>query len=330
MKLAILGTGMIVNEGALPALQKVPDIEVVAIFARAASKKKAEELAFRYSIPKVFTDYEKLLQSNEIDFVYVGLVNSVHYEYGKKALLAGKNVIMEKPFASTLKEVKELSDIALQKGLYLLEAVSLKFLPNYDFLRQSLPKLGKIKAITANYSQYSSRYDKYLQSEIAPAFDPQKSGGALYDINIYNINFIVGLFGKPLEVSYTPNLGFNGIDTSGILLMKYSDFFATALGAKDSDSPSFVIIQGEKGWIKVLGAPNQLKSFEIKLNKTGKTILYELNSYEHRMVHEFEEFAKIYHNQDYERVKKELNISLSVMEVAEKARKQAGIVFGCD
>ena len=328
MKLAILGTGFIVKEGALPALKNVPEIEVAAIFAR--NKDKAEDLAAKNEIPAVYTDYDELLANPEIDFVYIGLVNSVHYEYTKRALLAGKNVIVEKPFASTAAEVAELRDLALSKNLYVFEAVTLRYLPNFAAIREALPKLGKIRAVVANYSQYSSRYDKYLAGEVLPVFDPQRSGGALYDINIYNLNFIIGLFGAPAEVQYTANIGFNGVDISGLVTMKYDGFFATALGAKDSESPSFVSIQGEKGYVKVLGAPNELTAFEMHLRNSGEITKYELNKYSHRMVHEFKEFERIYREKNFSEMRDWLDVSLAVLQTAEKARKQAGIVFACD
>lgn len=330
MKLAILGTGFIVKEGALPALQAVPQIEVTAIFARSKSQSVAEGLARQYNIPQVYTDYDQLLASEEIEFVYVGLTNSVHYEYAKKALLAGKHVIMEKPFASTVAEVEELVELALAKKRYMVEAVTLLHMPNYRAIKEALPSLGRICAVQANYSQYSSRYDRYLQGEVLPAFNPELSGGALYDINIYNLNFIIGLFGAPQEVEYLPKRGFNGIDTSGTLVMKYADFTAVSLGAKDSESPCFITVQGEKGWLRVIGAPNELKAFEINLHGSKATTRYELNQYSHRMVHEFQEFAEIYAQQNYAAVKAGLEQSLSVMKTAEQARKKAGIVFGCD
>ena len=330
MKIAILGTGFIVKELALPALRNVPEAEVTAIFARPGSKSVAEGLAAQYGIPRVYTDYDELLESSEVEFVYVGLTNSVHYEYAKKALLAGKNVIMEKPFASTVSEVKELVEFALERHLYMFEAVTLLHLPNFDAIQKTLPELGKIKAVMANYSQYSSRYDRYLQGEVLPAFDPERSGGALYDINIYNLNFIIGLFGAPKDVVYEPNIGFNGIDTSGTLIMTYPDFTAIALGAKDSDSPGFITVQGERGWLRVLGAPNELAAFEVSLHGSRATTRYELNRYPHRMVHEFQKFASTYAAQDYGTMAKGLDISLAVMETAERARRDAGIVFGCD
>lgn len=322
MKLAIIGTGMIVNEGALPALKEVSEIQTTAIFARPKSRDKAEKLATEYSIPKIYTDYDELLADAEIDFVYIGLINSVHYEYTKKALAAGKNVIVEKPFANTAAEVEELKNFALEKNLYVFEAVTTLNLPNFTAIKEKLPELGKIRAVTANYSQYSSRYDKYLQGEVAPAFDPKSFGGALYDINIYNLNFIVGLFGEPLEVDYTANIGFNGVDTSGVAILKYKDFFATALGAKDSDSPSFILIQGEKGYIKTLGTPNKLEAFEFALRGSGEVEKFALNKYSHRMVHEFKNFAQIYNEKNFAKMVAGLETSLSVMRTAEKARSK--------
>ncbi len=330
LKLAILGTGFIVREGALPALQSVPEIEVTAIFARPQSKEKAEALAQQYRVPQVYTDYDELLASEAVDFVYVGLTNSVHYEFAKRALLAGKHVIMEKPFASTVAEAKELAELALSQGLYMFEAVTLLYTPNYQAIKEKLPSLGRICAVQANYSQYSSRYDRYLQREVLPAFDPAMSGGALYDINIYNLNFIIGLFGAPQKVKYLPKRGFNGIDTSGTMIMEYEDFTALALGAKDSESPCFITVQGEKGWLRVVGAPNALQAFEVSLHGSRTTTRYELNRYPQRMVHEFQEFARIYAQRDYEAVKTGLKLSLAVLETAEQGRKGAGIVFGCD
>ena len=178
----------------------MPDIELTSVFARPKSRAKAEALAKEWNIPQVWTDYAQLLAEDAADFVYVGLVNTVHYEYAKQALEAGKNVIIEKPFAPTYEEVKELIDLAAAKHCMILEAVTLLYLPNFRAMQDALAQLGPIRAVQANYSQYSSRYDKYLAGMVLPAFDPAMAGGALYDINIYNLNLICGLFGALLSL----------------------------------------------------------------------------------------------------------------------------------
>lgn len=328
MKLGIAGSGGIVTE-VLKALQEVDEVQVTAIFVRPHSREKGEALAGQYGIPSIYTDYAEFLHSADIDFAYIGLINSAHFSYARDALLAGKNVIVEKPFASNLKEVEQLAGLAQSKKLFLFEAVSLLHMPNYAKLKELLPLIGRITMVQANYSQYSSRYDKYLAGEVLPAFDPALSGGSLYDINIYNLNLIIGLFGRPEAVSYTANIGFNGIDTSGIALLQYKYFPAVAIGAKDSDSPSGCTIQGEKGWIRCDGVPGELNSVELCLRKQEPQH-YALNAYSHRLAHEFKDFADIFAANDLAARDRCLAISLQVAEAAEKARLSAGIHFPAD
>ena len=327
MKLGIIGTGVIVSE-ALEALRQVETIHCVAIWARSHSKDKALALADQYKIPKVYTDYAEMLCDLELDVVYIGIINSQHYSYVKQALLAGKHVIVEKPFTSTSKEAQELVTLAKHKNLFLFEAVTLLHLPNFTAIKKALPELGEIKMVQCNYSQYSRRYGKYMQGEVLPAFDPKLSGGALYDINIYNLNFVIGLFGTPKEVHYMANIGFNGIDTSGVLTLKYDGFAAVCVGAKDSVSPSLLTIQGTQGYIRVHGAPNTLESFTLSVEE--QEVTNNENLYEHRMVHEFIAFEEVYRRQDLLRCYAYLEQSLQVMAVANQARAEIGLIFSAD
>lgn len=329
MNLGIAGSGGIVSE-ALTALEPVESVQAKAIWVRPHSQPKGQALAQDYDIPALYTDYEAFLQQADIDTVYIGLVNSAHYEYTRKALLFGKNVIVEKPFASNLREVRELVELAQEKNLFLWEAVSLLHMPNFAKLQELLPQLGTIRMVQANYSQYSSRYDKYLSGTVLPAFDPQLSGGALYDINIYNLNLIVGLFGSPKSVSYHPTKGFNGIDTSGVAILAYDGFQSVAVGAKDSASPSGCLIQGEKGYIQVDAAPNELTRIVLCHRMDGRKEEYALNRYSHRLSHEFAHFAAMLADNDLTLRDHYLTISLQVAEVAEKARHSANIVFAAD
>jgi predicted dehydrogenase len=316
INLAILGTGMIAGE-ALQALQSVPEVKVRTVFARPQSRTKAEALAARYGIGSVDTDYDQLLHRDDIDFVYIGLVNSVHYEYARKALEADKNVILEKPSCPTAGETRRLAQLARQRGLYLFEAVTFLHAPFFNQIAEALPLLGLIKLILCNYSKYSSRYDRYLKGDVAPVFDPAQNGGAFLDLNIYNINFLVGLFGKPDHVFYAPNRGFNGVDTSGVALCMYPTKTASCTAAKDSVSPSFISVQGEKGWLRVEGTPDDFKYWQLCCN--GKVSKFSLERTEHRMTDEFRDFNRIYTGHRYAAMEHFLDISVAVSEVADEA-----------
>ncbi len=142
MRLALIGTGKIVKE-VLEAVKNIETIELSAIWTRPHSLEVAGKLAGDYKIASVSTDYAKLLKREDVDFVYIGLINSVHYEYAKQALEAGKHVIMEKPFCATEAETMELTKLAVEKNLFLFDAVSFLYMPNFFFLEDHIKKLAK-------------------------------------------------------------------------------------------------------------------------------------------------------------------------------------------
>lgn len=316
MKLAILGTGKIVEE-VLPVLKEINGIKLSAILSTPRSIEKAEKLAELYAISQASSDYDSILANPDVDTVYVALPNHLHYDYAKKALLAGKHVICEKPFTLTLAEFEDLAKIAEQKNRILLEAITNQYLGNFASIKANLAKLGDIKIVECNYSQYSSRYDAFKRGEIAPAFDPAKGGGALRDLNIYNIHLVVGLFGKPERVQYLANME-RGVDTSGILIMDYGNFKAACIGAKDCSADIKSTIQGNKGSIAVLGPTNSMPELLLSLNGQSMTMINE-NSLNHRMHDEFVAFQAIIEHEDMTATKLALDHSHLVMEVLDQA-----------
>ena len=318
MKLAVLGTGKIVKE-ALPVLKEINGIELVAMLSTPRSLEQAQELADIYTISQVSSDYDSILANSDVDTVYVALPNHLHYAYAKKALLAGKHVICEKPFTLTLAEFEDLAMIAEQENRILLEAITNQYLGNFAAIKGNLAKLGDVKIVECNYSQYSSRYDAFKRGEIAPAFDPEKGGGALRDLNIYNIHFVVGLFGKPENVYYLANVE-RGVDTSGILVMDYGHFKAVCIGAKDCAADIKSTIQGNKGSISVMGATNTLPKVALSLNDQSMTLINE-NTLNHRMHDEFVAFQAIIEHEDMTATKLALEHSRAVMEVLDEAVK---------
>lgn len=326
MKLGIVGTGMIAKEF-LSINQYLKDIEIEAICGTKRSENVIVELKNKYGIKNVLYDYDELLKM-DLDVIYIGLPNNLHFEFSKKALQANKNVIVEKPFTSTYKEALILSNLAKEKQLFIFEAITNQYLPNYNKIKELLPTLGNIKIVQCNYSQYSSRYNNFKKGDILPAFNPEFSGGALMDLNIYNIHYIVGLFGRPENVDYYPNVE-RGIDTSGILILDYGKFKCVCIGAKDCKAPIANNIQGDKGCIYQDTPANVCESFELIMNN-GNNIKINENNYEHRMVNEFIEFSNMINNNDLERCYKMLEHSLIVSEIQTIAREKGGIVFPSD
>lgn len=327
MKIGITGSGMIVRV-ALDALRPIEEIDVTAICVREQSLAAGKELAESFGIDTVYTDYERMLADPAVEFVYIGIVNSLHYRYAQKALEAGKHVLVEKPFTSTAAEARELLRLAESRALYVFEAVVTPYSPDYLHVRELLPQIAPIRLVQSSFSKRSGRYSDYLNGSVRPAFDPALAGGALYDLNIYNLHTAIGLFGRPNEARYIGNIGHNGIDTSGILTLAYSGFAAVCCAAKDSDGECFTVIQGENGRIRVNGPPNLCSSVTLQTKDREETFTFDVP--DNHMSQEFRAFAAIYHGGQWEQGLEALRRSVLVMEVAEQARLDAGIAFGAD
>ncbi len=317
MKIGIAGSGMIVPPF-LDAAALVEGMEAYALYARREEARK--EICEKYGIPVAYESYEDMLADPKVDVVYVALPNALHFPFAKQALEAGKHVILEKPFTVTYAEAKELAELARERKLYLFEAITNQFNPNYDKMKELLPRLGEVKIVQLNFSQYSSRYDKFKEGVISPVFDPEMAGGALTDISIYNIHFVAGLFGKPLSVHYYPNME-RGVDTSGILIMQYPTFQAVCVGAKDCGGLNClsVNVQGDQGFFHSTDAPSILAEFSFQENK-GEPEVFSLADSPERLYYELAAFAKYYEEEDREAFERRLEHSLLVMEILDMAR----------
>lgn len=325
MKLGIVGNGSIVQT-ALEHLQEA-HIEVTALWCR--NEEKGRPLQQKYGF-KLYTDYDAFLKDDSYDTIYIGLVNSLHYEYAMHAIEAGKHVIVEKPFTSRYGETLSLIEAAEENHVLLFEAVVSRYSKNYDAILPHLDDIGDLKMILANFSKTSSRYAAYEKGEVLPAFSLEASGGALYDLNVYNIHFVTGIFGAPSKVQYLANKGFNGIDTSGVLTMEYGGFKCVCVASKDSGSPSHVILQGTKGYIEVPNPASIVKNVTLHLNGSEEVKCLDVKDEGNVMTNEFLRIQEVVDGQDYNQAAIWLVRTKQVMAVLDQARVTAGIHFAAD
>ena len=317
MKLGIIGSGMIVHDF-LKTADKINNLELTAISSTVRSKDIARELANQYGIKKTYTDNEKMMVDPDVDTVYVAVPNFLHYEIAKEALEHGKNVICEKPFVESTEQAKELKQLADEKDLIILEAITNLYLENFKQIQKELKNIAPIHIVNMNYTQYSSRYDAFLEGKIAPVFDPNKDGGALMDLNIYNIHLLAALFGLPDKVQYYANMQ-KGVDTSGILHLFYPDKQASLTASKDSYVTPRSFIEGEKGSIYIDGSTGELNNFTVQMRgKESKR--YNLNKYDHRMTSEFNAFSEIIDNHDTVKADEAFVNTLESMQILTAAR----------
>ena len=325
IRLGTIGTGVIVRN-ILNHVKNTESNVIEAVYSR--TEEKGGKLAGEYGVQKVYTDMDAFLADPLMNTVYIASPNLLHYAQARKALLAGKNVILEKPFCTRADQAAELFEIAGEKGLILTEAVPTTYLPNYEMLEKSLEKIGRVKLVLANYSQYSSRFDQLLRGELTNIFDPQYAGGCLMDINLYNVYLTAALFGMPQTAEYRPNLFDGKYDTSGVAILEYDGFTALCAGAKDTWGVNAYQIEGEKGFIYIRDGSNGIRELRVVTKNSDETI--NLQPDPDRYKYEVEKMTELLLADDREAFDKRKEITLTVNEIIENIRTGAGLIFPGD
>lgn len=317
MKLAVLGAGKIVNEF-LPEAKKIPGLELAAIYGR--RREVLEPIAEEFGIPRVYTDVDECLADPGIDTVWVAVPNTLHFEFSRAALLAGKNVICEKPFVLESAQLETLAELARERGLILVEAITTVHSESFGYLRDLLPSLGTLKLLSSEYAQYSSRMDAFRAGEpLHPSFDPAHGGGSLMDLGVYAVHVIVGLLGEPKAISYAPNIE-RGTDTSGVLTLEYPETTAIAVFGKDCDGPNRTILRGLDGYALCSAPPNELSGV-VHRTRGEEEQVWEPAPQSHRMIAEFVEFERLIREGDLAARDRLLEHSAIVVGVLEAARR---------
>lgn len=151
----------------------------------------------RYPDVCVVRSFEELIHKADLDLIVINTPDSTHYEYARRALEAGKHVIVEKPFTSTISEAKELVDLASEKGLMLSVYQNRRwdgdFLTVKDILSKGL--LGRLVEFESTFPRYRNFIKPNTWKETG-----ESGGGLTYNLGSHLIDQAVQLFGMPQAV----------------------------------------------------------------------------------------------------------------------------------
>lgn len=217
VKWGVLGTADIAMGCTIPGMVLAENCELYAIAGRSEEKAKAFQAKFGFE--KIYTDYQALLEDEEVQAVYIPLPNQLHYEWVMKAIEAGKNVLCEKPLAPSAKQVEELFAAAKKKGVVLMEAFAYLHSPYIAALTKEIADktIGDVCYVEASF--LTSGYE-------LTNIRMQKAccGGAMYDLGCYCTSLILSILGKePTKVQGVAEYTEEGIDVLTTAIMQYGN-----------------------------------------------------------------------------------------------------------
>ncbi|GIO26985.1 Gfo/Idh/MocA family protein [Ornithinibacillus bavariensis] len=184
-RVGLVGMGFI-GKAHLEAYQKISNAEVVAICTR--NGEGDEEHFPEYTF---IADYETFLMRDDIDIVDICLPTYLHEEYIIKAARAKKHIICEKPLSLSVRSVMRIYDEVNKCGVRLFIGHVLRFWPEYQLIKQysETDMLRNIDIVHARRLGQLPNWSTWFQH-------PQKSGGALFDLHLHDIDFVYYLLGE--------------------------------------------------------------------------------------------------------------------------------------
>lgn len=265
LKLGVVGNGRIAKRF-IKESKYVSGIDIDYVYGR--NPQKLEQLCNDFGLEKYFTNYSEFLKN--VDAVYIALPHTMHYEYTKNALLAGKHVLCEKPITLIEKETEELFKIAKDKGLILQEAIKTVYSPCFDKLISIAQSgiIGTIRDIDATFT-------KLLTDKTLREFNPELGGGSLTELGSYPLCIITKLLGtQPDKIEYTtmidPETGVDLMTKAAIIYEKAIGIANVGIGVKKEGD---CVISGTDGYIYIPAPWWKTEYFEVRfedLNKTQK------------------------------------------------------------
>ncbi len=216
MKVGVIGLGHQSLEDHIPAIKSSQDVELVGVVEN--DKKKLKLFLGENKGIKGFDNFNDLIKKTKPDFVVIAVPHYLHYEIAKKAIENKVHILKEKPFAISLKEARELDNLARRNNVQISVTLQRRFNPIYSTFFQFIDKIGTPFYVEAKYTFFTDKPHKGWRGEKKLA-----GGGCLIDMGYHMIDLLMWYFGLPdLIFSETScnakeDINYDAEDTSQVL-----------------------------------------------------------------------------------------------------------------
>ncbi|XEC95227.1 oxidoreductase [Paenibacillus tarimensis] len=243
IRVGLIGYGLAGSVFHAPLIGAVEGLELKAV----VTSSNAAKAAYDFPRAKIMADVQSLFGSSEVDCIVVSSPNATHYDYAKQAILAGKHVVVEKPFTVTSEEAEELVMLAERQGVILTVYQNRRWDNDFLTVRSLLDTgmLGKLSVYESHYDRYRPQVQKRWKEEQLPG------SGILYDLGSHLIDQTLVLFGMPETVSADLRLERKGTEIVDYyhLVLGYSNGMRAILHSGSlvrQPGPRF-LLHGDKG-----------------------------------------------------------------------------------
>lgn len=318
---AILGCGRIAEKFAAD-LSLLPHARLYAAGSR--SLDKAQAFAARMGFEKAYGSYEAMVADPDVDIVYVATPHAFHREHAMLSLDHRKAVLCEKAFAINAREARQMIECAHRNDAFLMEAFWTRFQPSYQHAMQLIAggALGALRLVRSDFA---------FRANADPArrlYNVDLGGGSLLDIGIYPVFMALTALGKPDRIQTMATFSPTGSEESIVMSLGYPDGqMASLISSFASSSPTEAEFWFEHGYVRLNRKFNTPTSLTIQEDgKAETTVTFPRGAgtgYELEAAHVM---ACLDEGQK-ESPLLPLSLSLELMELLDRIRHSAGIVY---
>ena len=265
VRLGFVGTGRIA-ERTLEEIRFVSGVSVSSVYNPHINS--ARKFSERFELEYSFDDYDAFL--GKTDAVYIASPHDTHYDYARRAMIAGRHVLCEKPMVLHENEARELFDLAQQTGLVMMEAIKTAYAPGFLSLL-AVAKSGRIGDIY----DIEATFTKLVTDSAGAREYDKKVGGSFTELASYPLLPIMKLFGTDYtSLDFEIFRNKDGLDKYAKAYFKYASTIATAKTGIGVKSEGQLLISGTKGYILVKSPWWLLKTFEVCYEDPGDNEMF--------------------------------------------------------
>lgn len=329
LRWGVVATGAIAQSVA-EDLALLADAELYAVSSR--DQATADAFAAKYGFAKAYGDdaggrgFQRLLADDSVDVVYVATPHAQHYEVALAALKAGKHVLCEKALTINAREAAELVAYARSKKLFMMEAVWSRFLPSMQraFDIAASGELGTIQWVTADLG-FPAVY-----SPSARLWALNDGGGALLDLTVYPLLWVLGTLGFPQSVSAIGTVNDDGVDAQNALTMGYHHGAQAQLTCSlTAYGPRTATVAGNLGYLQSIGSINNPREILVRIGMEEPRIEH-FDVVGRGYSYELREVTRCIQQGITESPVMPLEDSLNVMRLFDGVRAQLGVSYPND